>query len=152
MVGSLYDSRKYQTPATMPYLYKSQVRSRMKHRYYIWAAAYCPTSTESKSADAALWVINYSLLCNLFPINEASPAFHHYGRCLDELPPIVPPARTFAARIFHAVLTVAKEIHFLCFLLTKSKFHSGSFFPRNVTLWNKFRRQCFPWQLQSWSL
>lgn len=66
------------------------------------------------------------------------------GRCSDELHFSDLLGQTFTAWTRHYVLKIANHPHSLYLPLIKSKYHSGSFFHRTVTLWNKIPKKFFP--------
>ena len=149
MVGNLYRLRKFLTPSSIAYLFKSQIRPRMEYCCHIWAGASESSLSKLDQVQRRLrWLIGDELFNTLQPLphrrNVASLSlFYRYfhGKCSDELHSLVPPIRSFPVRTRFAV-----SVHpfFVDIPKIRTKFHMDSFFPRTSSLWNSLPSECFP--------
>ena len=151
MVGSHYRSKRFLTPESLLYLYKSQIRPRTEYCSHIWAGS-------SKTILSALdrvqrrmrGLVGEELFASLQSLshrrNVASLSLFYryfYGKCSDELHLLVPPVRDFPIRTRFAKSSEAHP-HFLKIATPRCKFHSDSFFPRTAAMWNSLPPECFP--------
>lgn len=102
-----------------------------------------PTLTESESS-----LVGDEFFSTLQPISPhtSRSLFSFHGRYLVELHSLISPLQTFTATIPHQDATYTQFTHFLslCSSLEKNKFHFDSFFLRDVAMWNRHPRRCFP--------
>ena len=135
MIGSFYRSKKYLTPESILYLYKSQIRPKMEYCCHIWAGS----STTSLSILDRLQrrikgLIGNELFSTLHTLSYrrdvASLSLFYryfYGKCSDELHSLIPPLWNFGRRTRFAVNS---HPFFLRIPLSQTKFHADSFFPK----------------------
>ena len=149
MVGSLFRSKRFLTPAAILYLYKSQIRPRMEYCCHIWAGASQQSlSSLDRIQSRIRYLVGDSLFSTLQPLshrrNVASLALlyrYYNGRCSNELHEMVPPRKTFAR---NTRFSANVHPHFLEVDTSVQNFHRQSFFPRTATLWNSLPPYCFP--------
>ena len=151
MVGSFYRSRKYLSPSSILYLYKSQIRPTMEYCCHIWSGA---SQRSLSSLDTVqrrlLGLIGHDLYSTLQPLshrrNVASISlFYRYfhGKCSQELHSLVPPNRQFQRQTRFSN-DCSKHPHYLHVPKSLHKFHETSFFPRTTKLWNSLTPEVFP--------
>ena len=103
MVGSFFRSKRFLTPAAIPYLYKSQIRPRMEYCCHIWAgASQQDLSCLDRVQSRLRYLVGDSLFSSLQPLSHRrnvaslSLLYRYYnGKCSKELQEIVPPRKTF---------------------------------------------------------
>ena len=149
MIGSFYRSKKYLTPESILYLYKSQIRPKMEYCCHIWAGS---SSTSLSILDRLQrrikGLIGDELFSTLHALSHrrdvASLSLFYryfYGKCSDELHSLVPPLWNFGRRTRFAVNS---HPFFLRIPLSRTKFHADSFFQRTASLWNTLPAETFP--------
>lgn len=110
---------------------------------HIWAGA---TQSSLSSLENGLLDDKLFFILNRQNVAKISLLYRsNYGRCTDEVHPLLPPARTYTARTHHAAYTMARHPHSLRVLFLKCKYHSdsiflrilcGTNFPENASLTN----------------
>ena len=154
MVGSLSRSRKYLSPASILYLYKSQIRPKMEYCCHIWGGA---VQTSLSCLDRVQRRLRYLVGDELFStlpplshrrdVSSLSLFYRYYnGKCSQELQLLVPPMKTFSVRTRLAAATQELHPHALVNPRVKNNFHEQSFIPRTVKQWNNLPSECFPQQ------
>ena len=149
-VGSLYRSRRYLTPETILYLYKSTIRPGMEYCSHIWGGA--PKTggldlldrVQKRIVNLIGPELSVGLQSLLHRRNVASLSLfykYYHAKCSAELADLVPPRRVnvrttrFSERLHKYAVRPP---------LCKMNFYQFSFFPRTASLWNSLPPDCFP--------
>ena len=146
--GALIRSMKFLSPEVALYLYKSTIRSCMKHCCHVWAGApSCYLELLDKLQKGICRTVGPSLPASLVPLahrqNVASLSFfyrHYSDRCSPELAQLVtlPYSRGRSTRY-------SDRLHFSVTIPRCYKYvYVNSFFPRTARLWNYLPIECFP--------
>lgn len=110
--------------------------------------AHFPTLTEFESVLPCGWLIVLHPSTPFFYEQDFSNPSrlycYFYGRCSVKLHFPVLPIQTFTTRTYHTMYTKSIHCHYIHIPLVRSKFHSRSFFPRTVAMWNRYLGGCFP--------
>ena len=139
MIGSFYRSKKYLTPESILYLYKSQIRPKMEYCCHIWAG-YSSTSLSilDRLQRRIKGLIGDELFSTLHTLSHRRDVAsltlfyrYFYGKCSDELHSLVPPLWNFGRRTRFAFNS---HPFFLRIPFSRTKFHADSFFQRTASL------------------
>ena len=149
MVGSLFRSRKYLTPASMLYLYKSQIRPLMEYCCHIWGgAAQTSLSCLDRVQRRLRYLVGDELFSTLPPLSHRRDVaslslFYRYynGKCSKELHSLIPPKKEFGRE---TRLSRKSHEHTLSIPTVGNKYHGQSFIPRTSKQWNALPSECFP--------
>ena len=149
MVGSLFRSRRYLSPASILYLYKSQIRPKMEYCCHIWGgAAQTSLSCLDRVQRRLRYLVGDELFSTLPPLvhrrNVSSLSLfyrYHNAKCSEELHSLVPPKKEFARE---TRLAKKSHEHTLSEPTAQKKAHGQSFIPRTTTQWNALPSECFP--------
>ena len=151
MIGSFYRSKKYLSPESLLYLYKSQVRPKMEYCCHIWSGApQRSLSILDRLQRRMKGLVGDVLFSTLQPLSHRRDVaslslFYRYfnGKCSTELHGLVPPRRVFDRRTRFACIQ-SLHPYLLRIPTSRSNFHSNSFFPRTARLWNHLSAETFP--------
>ena len=149
MVGSLLRSRKYLSPESILYLYKSQIRPKMEYCCHIWGgAAKTSLSCLDRVQRRLRYLVGDELFSNIPPLVQrrdvASLSLfyrYHNGKCSNELHSLVPPKKEFGRE---TRLAKKSHEHTLSIPKIRNKYHEQSFIPRTTMQWNALPSECFP--------
>lgn len=114
MVGSVYRSSNYLTPPVITLFYKSQIQPKMEYCCYLLGG---PAHS------------------SIYSIVNPKVSVRSYGRRIIFHPTITysQPKRSKSLTILSVSIRILQRI---------CKFHSNSFFPRTVALWNRIPWEC----------
>ena len=121
MVGSLLRSRKFLSPESILYLYKSQIRPKME---YCCHTSNIPPLVQRRDVATLSHFYRY-----------------HNGKCSNEFHSLVPPKKEFGRE---TRLAKKSHEHTLSIPKIRNKYHEQSFIPRTTMQWNALQSECFP--------
>jgi len=148
-VGSLLRARRFLTPETILYLYKSTIRPCMEYCCHLWSGASSSSlelldRVQRKVANA----IGENLASKLDPLSHRRKVaslslFYRYfhGRCSKELADLVPATRVFPR---DTRLAVNSHPYTVMVPTTHTETYARTFFPSTAKLWNSLPASCFP--------
>merc|ERR1712101_94461 len=149
IIISLYRSRRFFTPKSILYIYKSQIRPRMEYCSHIWAgAAQTALASLDRVQKRLRRLIGDKLFKSLQPLhlrrNVSSLSLlyrYFHGQCSIELHAMVPPLKKYIQLTRSAE---ANHPYFLDIPRCDKEFHRNSFLPRTCLMWNGLPIWCFP--------
>ena len=149
MVGSLFRSKKYLSPSSILYLYKSQIRPKMEYCCHILGgAAKTSLSCLDRVQRRLRYLVEDELYSTLPPLVHrryvsSLSLFYRYlnGKCSSELHSLVPPKKESARE---TRLATNSHEHTLVKPAVQKKCLEQSFIPRTTKQWNALQSECFP--------
>lgn len=140
MVSSLCCSAKYLTPDSMLYINKCKIRLRILLLYL--GRCYPVLTVQPQYSKVICSLVDDDLFFTQQPLSTVE--ILQVSHCsinitmanIQMRQSLVPPVQIFRVRTCHDMFTMANHSHSQ-FSLVKCKLHSGSFFSKTVTLWNR---------------